>query len=479
MFSSKQKTQTEIKSPKDLSMFSLYSFFYTVAFVLISPLFLLRRKKYASGFKQRLGFLPKFKKSTRPIIWIHCVSVGETNAARPLINKILKKYPNYRLVVSTTTKTGQDLAQKLFADDADMVFYFPFDWKFTVQRVLRQIRPNVVLIMETEIWFNFIREATKNHAQVFIVNGRLSEKSAKRYLWVKRSMRRVLRSIEAALMQTPEDAKRIINLGIRASKVKVTGNFKFDQNPTESEQNLTAYFKERFGLSNGRPLILAASTHADEEKWVLEAFKKIRELKLSNSPRLMLVPRHPERFSEVEGLIKKTEFSWVKRTSPLGLDDESADIILLDSIGELLSIYPLAEVVFVGGSLIPHGGQNILEPAYAKKAIVTGSYMMNFEAMAKEFARHGAFIQIPKLKEKQIPDKLAEVFSELLVKEKLRNHLAANAFTVLKKNRGATDKTLKYLSSYLQVQNFMSDQKKRVPEENKKEENVKTLAARR
>ena len=433
-------------------MFFLYSILYTIGFVLMLPFFLLNRKKYASGFKQRFGFLPEFHYDGRPVMWLHCVSVGETNAARPLVEKILSNYPNYRLIVSTTTKTGQELAKKLFAENADLVFYFPFDWKFTVNRVLKKLNPSVILIMETELWLNFLRESHRRGSRIFVINGRISERSYKGYKRFRKTIGRVLNYLDLALVQTAEDAKRLLRLGIRKNKLKITGNFKFDQKKERDEKQLTAYFRERFELKKESPLIVAASTHSPEEKWLIEAFEKVYKSDVGNLPRLMLVPRHPERFDEVEELLQKTSFKWVKRTSPLSLDDGTADIILLDSIGELRSVMPLAEIVFVGGSLIPHGGQNILEPALEKKTIVTGNYMMNFSAMAQEFTEREAFIQLPKLKEDAIPVKLAEVFTELLEDEKLKNKLAANAFKVMQKNRGATGKTLNFLKPFLQVQ---------------------------
>ncbi len=415
------------------------------------PFFLIRREKYAAGFLQRFGILPEFIADGRPVIWLHCVSVGETNAARPIISKILEEYPNFRIVVSTTTRTGQEFAKKLFTEEVDLIFYFPFDWRWTVKRVLQLINPKIILIMETELWLNFLRASHERGSRVFIINGRLSEKSMNRYSWMKKTIRRTLRCVDAAFMQTNKDARRLVKLGININKVKVTGNFKFDQQKDEDEKLLTAYFKERFGFLSENPLIIAASTHDPEEKWILEAYKKVYKSDVPNLPRLMIVPRHPERFNEVAELIKNTGFSWIKRTDPLGLDDELADVILLDTIGELRSVYPLAEIVFVGGSLIPHGGQNLLEPALEKKAIVTGYSMTNFTAMEREFTENNAFIQIPKLKENKVADGIAKTFQVLLQDSKRRKKLAKNAFNVMKKNRGATDKTLKYLKPYLTV----------------------------
>jgi 3-deoxy-D-manno-octulosonic-acid transferase len=195
-------------------MFFLYSLLLTISFVFLLPRFLLdavRKGKYAAGFRQRLGILPDFPRDEKPVIWLHCVSVGETNAARPLVKKILENFPEYRLVISTTTKTGQNLAREIFADSAERVFYMPFDWRFNVRRALQAINPDVVLIMETELWFNFIRESKRSGASIVIVNGRLSENSLNRYLWIPKTMRRVLQNVDLAVMQGERMRSELLN----------------------------------------------------------------------------------------------------------------------------------------------------------------------------------------------------------------------------------------------------------------------------
>jgi len=434
-------------------MFILYSLLLTIAFVLLLPRFLfdfVRGGKYADGFWQRLGYLPDFNSNQQPVLWLHCVSVGETQAARPLVKQILSEFPAYRLVVSTTTKTGQEFARKIFENDAELVFYFPFDWRFSVQRALQKIKPTVVLIMETELWLNFIREANKSSARVFIVNGRLSEKSLQRYLFIPRTMSRVLHYVDLALMQEAADAKRIAQLGIRASKIKVTGNIKFDQTFDETESETTEEFRRRFGITKAAPLIVAASTHAPEEALIVEAFKEVwKNSKAENLPRLLLAPRHPERFMEAAVIAKNSGFDWVLRSEEESGRDRAAEVILLDSIGELRSIFPLAEIVFVGGSLIRHGGQNVLEPASERKAIVTGFYTMNFAEIVKEFVAKNALVQLPELEQDKAAAHLAQVFSDLLRDETRRKSLSDNAFAIVQKNRGATERTLKLLHPYL------------------------------
>ena len=428
-------------------MFTFYSFLLTIGFILMSPIFLLKREKYASGFWQRLGFLPEFKPNENAVIWLHCVSVGETNAAGPLVEEITKQFPAHRLIISTTTRTGQILARNIFKNKAETIFYFPFDFKFSVRRALRRFKPEVVLLMETELWFNFLREANKSGARTVIVNGRLSERSFNRYSYIKKFIRRVLSYVDLALMQENADAKRLMSLGAHPGKVRVTGNIKFDQSFEPSE--LTAVLRDRFAVTKDAPLIVAASTHAPEEKWILEAFKKLWKASSANLPRLLIAVRHPERFAEVAELIKATGFDWARRSANPAEGDRTAEIILLDSIGELRAALPLAEIVFVGGSLIPHGGQSILEPAVSGKVIVTGFYTMNFVAAVKEFLDKNALIQLPETNEESIADDLAGIFAELLKNVEKCEELSKNALEVMQNNRGATAKTIENLKPFL------------------------------
>jgi len=434
-------------------MYFLYGFLYTLGFIILLPKFVfdsITKGKYAGGFRQRFGFLPDFDRKGKKVVWLHCVSVGETNAARPLAKRIKQLHPNLLLVVSTTTKTGQKVAQESLKGIADLVFYFPFDWRSTVRRALRHIRPSVVLLMETEIWFNFFREAYKSGSRVCIVNGRLSEKSFSRYGKIKKFMKRVLGYLELALMQDNADATRLMSLGIRGSKVRVTGNLKFEQEPVvELKNRVTTELRHRFGISSAAPLIIAASTHSPEEAWVLAAFRDVRSSTDGAAPRLMIAPRHPERFDQVAETIKKAGYSYVRRTQQPSDLDKRADVILLDTIGELQAAYPLAEVVFVGGSLIPHGGQSVLEPAAAGRPVITGPYTANFKAAVEQFRKRGALRQIESVDASDASQKLAAEFRDLLKNVDLRRRIAAEAVAVMGDNRGALDKTMEFLEPVL------------------------------
>ena len=434
-------------------MYFLYSFLYTFGFILMLPVFAVSavlRTKHAAGFCQRLGFLPKFEKDGRPVIWLHCVSVGETNAARPLIEALKNSYPDHRIIISTVTRTGQTLARDIFSKSADAVFYVPFDFRWTVRRVIRHFEPKALLLMETELWFNLIRETNKSQARVAIVNGRLSQRSFDRYSKIKNFMKRVLGYLDLALMQGNGDATRIMGLGLRASKVKVLGNMKFDHDADARDEGLTTELLGRFGITPDEPLIIAASTHSPEEKWILEAFKQVWKSSGAHLPRLMIAPRHPERFSDVAEQIKATGFDWVRRSDAPSDHDSTAEVILLDTIGELRAAYPLAEIVFVGGSLIPHGGQSVFEPASAGRAIVIGPYTANFNAAVKQFVEKGALIQLDRSTEAELVQSLANRFATLLADEGERGRLGANARSVMHENRGAADRTIEYLAPIIQ-----------------------------
>jgi len=430
-------------------MYFLYSIAYSIGILVLLPAFLFRREKYASGFSERLGNYPEFTHDGRKVIWLHCVSVGETNAARPLVDKLLIEFPDHRIVISTTTKTGQDLANKIFSDKADAIIYFPFEWKFSVRKALANYKPSLVLLMETEIWPRFIREAKLSGAEIVIVNGRLSERSFRRYSKIRSFISRILADVDLALMQGESDAKRIRELGLAEAKVVIAGNLKFEMPTASNEDGLTEQFRQRFGITSEKPLIVAASTHHPEERWVIESLEE----ELGGSCRLMIAPRHPERFDEVVKLLKSFSYSFVRRSSPLSNLDKAADIVLLDSIGELTAAYPLAEIVFVGGSLISHGGQSVIEPAVHGKAIVTGPYTMNFEAVVREFIDNDTIIQMQVIRQEHgISKRLNEIFVELLTDKARREQLGRNAAIVANSSsRGATERTIEKLKSMIDV----------------------------
>ncbi len=438
-------------------MYLLYSILLFVGVVAFLPRFLLdawRHGKYAAGLRERMGQLPAFDAQGRPVIWLHCVSVGETQAARPLVRAILDQYPAHALVVSTTTLTGQRVAREAYGRDAALVFYFPFDWAWSVRRALAHIRPTAVLIMETELWPRFLRECRARRVPVALVNGRISENSFRRYSLVKFFIRRIVRDLSLAIMQTDSDAARIAALGLDAKRIRISGNIKFDSEEQTHEQALTDELRRRFQFQEGRPLIIAASTHAPEERLLLEAFRRLHqaqdERRAAARPRLLIAPRHPERFAEVALLLAASGFTWTRRSATPDAHDATCDVVLLDSIGELRATYPLAELVFVGGSLAPVGGHNVLEPALAARCIVTGAHTSNFAHIIRTFLEQEALVQLPALSDAEAPTALARVFGELLADAGARRRAGERARRTLEQSRGATARTIEMLAPILQ-----------------------------
>jgi 3-deoxy-D-manno-octulosonic-acid transferase len=437
-------------------MYLAYSLLLSVGLLVTSPYFLykaLAHGKYLEGLRQRLGKLPLLSK--HPVIWLHCVSVGETQAARPLVDRLRKEFPDHALVVSTITRTGQKLAQDVFARQADGVFYFPFDWRWSVRRALRIINPSVVLLMETELWPNFLRECQAREIPVALVNGRISRQSYRRYAWIKFFLKRVLESLSIAVMQSETDAQRLQDLGMRSDQIRTAGNLKFDAGAFPSAGEKTAGIRERFGLLAGEPLILAASTHAPEEKIILESFKQVRA---SQPVRLMLAPRHPERFAEVASLIQSTGLSWARRTNAPDAGDASTAVILLDTIGELPATYALASVVFVGGSIVDRGGHNVLEPASSGVPVVTGAHTHNFHAIVDLLNEAGAIVQLPPVEGDAASAALAEVFIDLLANSERRTELATRATQLIATNQGAAERTINLIAPLLSTKRRDSSQ---------------------
>jgi 3-deoxy-D-manno-octulosonic-acid transferase len=435
-------------------MYLLYSLLLTVGFLALLPWFVIdafRTRKYITGLRQRLGRLPAIAFNDRPLIWLHCVSVGETEAARPLVRALLERFPSYRLAISTTTVTGQRIARKAFGSSAAAVFYFPIDWAWTVRRVLRTLQPAVILIMETELWPHLLRECHRRAIPVGLINGRISITSFRRYKVIRPFIRGVLHHLSIALMQSEQDAARIRELGMPHDRVLMSGNLKFDSAERSVDDIATENLRQRFGFNRTTRLIVAASTHAPEEQVVIDAFKQIKSSQTSYQARLLIAPRHPERFGEVASLLQDSGLTWSLRSAAPQSEDRSCDVILLDTIGELRSAYPLADVAFVGGSIAPHGGHNILEPSARGVCVITGAHMHNFAAVTKAMLDEAAIVQLPKVSAAAAGAEMANAINELLSNESLRRDMGQRALMVCERNRGATEQTLRMIAHLLET----------------------------
>ncbi len=445
-------------------MYFIYSIFLSIAFLALLPYFLYQafsNQKYFSNFSERLGKLPEsFFDISRPTIWIHAVSVGETIAAQTLVKSLRERFPAHRLIFSTTTATGQAVARSRISE-ADGFCYFPFDWKFSVRKSLRSIRPSAVILMESELWPNFLHECKKQNIPVIVANGRVSDRSFRRSMKFAFWFRQMTANVTKFLMQSEADASRIIALGAMPDNVILTGNIKYDIGGRKGVPPVPSSLAAELGLQEN-PLIIAGSTTDGEEEIILAAYLELKKKAGLENTRLMIAPRHPERFDTVAKLLDSTHLKFVRRSvlahqvEALGnqnftrlINDsiQKSDVILLDSIGELASLYRFATVVFVGGSLVPKGGHNILEPAFDGRPVIVGPSMENFREITEEFKRQNAVVQLQGGTDNELIVALRDQFIELLLNPERAEMLGANAHATVEANRGATDKTVNVIAN--------------------------------
>ncbi len=375
----------------------LYNLALKGALILASPALLpwvalsrKRRRNFPDRLGVRLGRIPP--KAGRRRIWIHAVSVGETLAAVPLVRMLREQLPATELYFSTVTLTGQEVARKALDGKVEATLFFPFDFPGISGKFLDRVGPDVVAILETEIWPNFLGECARRGIPVVILNGRISERSLRGYGRVRSLFAKVLSCVSAVAMQTEEDARRIIALGADPEKVSVTGNMKFDvAPPPETVTPFLSWLRDEKG--RGASWFVAGSTHEGEEAEVLSAFSEVRSA--NRSIRLLLAPRHPERFDSVAQLCVRRGWEMARKTGVAeGGEKSSAAVVLLDTVGDLLAAYAAADIAFVGGSIVPKGGHNILEPALFGVPTVVGPHMDNFREITEIFTRGGALIQV-------------------------------------------------------------------------------------
>ncbi|MGH9474792.1 MAG: 3-deoxy-D-manno-octulosonic acid transferase [Terriglobales bacterium] len=425
-------------------MYLVYSILLALGLGAMAPLLWLRNSpdgRYTRFLGERFGRLAPLAGGAggqQGAIWLHAVSVGEALAVERLIAQLKLRFPQRPVVLSVTTATGRAVATRRIA--CDRIFYFPLDFRFAARRALSAHRPALVLIAETEIWPNFLMEAELAGVPVMFLNGRISGRSYARYRLIRKLLRPTLGRASAFLMQTRTDAERICELGAEAARVQVAGNLKFDLVPPEQPRFLAQI---RAGLARAgiRQIVVAGSTMAEEEAMLLSIWGR-----LGNPERLLvLAPRHPQRFAAVAALLGASGLAWTQRSRWEGGEAalEAGGVLLLDSLGELASAYELATVAFVGGSLEPHGGHNLLEPAYWGVPVTFGPHMENFAAIAEQFlaagAAHSAASQL----------ELEHIWRRLLDDEGERVRVGAAARALLESQRGATTRALDAIAALL------------------------------
>lgn len=417
-------------------------YFYSTLLYLCLPLVFIRlfwraRKNpaYAKRIPERFGF---YKQKIIPnSIWIHAVSVGEVVAAVPMIKELQKTYPQISILVTNTTPTGADRVRTLLGDTVTQI-YLPYDFPDAVSRFFKKAQPRLGIIMETELWPNLLHLAGQNKVPTILANARLSERSAQGYLRFAKLTHEMVQPFSLVIAQTQSDADRFVQLGVDAEKIRITGSIKFD---LEIPADLFAKAKTlKQMLGNDRPVLIAASTHQGEDELVLQAFAEIK--KVLPQTLLILVPRHPERFASVAELCRKQNYKVVLRTENKTCD-ESVDVFIGDTMGELLLFYAVSDVAYVGGSLVKRGGQNPLEPAAVGLPVLTGPHIFNFTLINQQLQQAGAAIQIHN------PQELAEKVVNLLNNKAQRQHLSELAKEFVLRNRGALAKQLKLIGEYL------------------------------
>ena len=423
-------------------MYLLYSALLAAVMVVAMPFWLwqmLRHGKYRRGFSERWGRVPPriLEQPVQPIIWVHAVSVGEVLAVTGLIENLRVRFPGNRIVVSTTTDTGQKLACERFGEQD--TFYFPFDFAFAIRPYFKALQPRLVILAETEFWPNFLRLAHASGARVAVVNARISDRSWPGYRRFRSLLRSVLQHVDLFLAQTEGDQHRLLDIGAPEGRVQISGNLKFDAPEPEPPAILEA-LKIALVAEGAGPVVVCGSTVEGEE--ALLAAVAVKLFKQYPRSVVFLAPRHPERFDAVAALLEQQRVRFVRRSQWTGAGI-AGTVLLLDTIGELSAIYALADVAFVGGSLVPRGGHNILEPARYGAAIVVGEHTENFRDIVELFRTQDA-VRITS------PSRLEKDLLELVADESGRFALGQRAAEVLQTQVGATEKTLVTLAELLQ-----------------------------
>jgi 3-deoxy-D-manno-octulosonic-acid transferase len=415
-----------------------YSLLLALALLLSAPWWLLemlRHGKYRTGLRERLGVVPERLRTgtSSEAIWIHAVSVGEVLAITPIVDELKTRLPGWRIVVSTTTDTGQKLAQQRFGQNN--VFYVPFDLAFAVHAYLKALRPRLLVLAESEFWPNLLHKAHRGGTSVAVVNARVSDRSLPRYLRFRGLLRRVMRNVDLYLAQSEEDARRLVEIGAPHQRVQVGGNLKFEVKPPVASGTVHS-FSATLQRDGAGPVLVVGSTLAGEDELLLDCFRCVVE-QYPNAV-MVLAPRHPERFDAVAALLAASGLRWQRRSKWDRQQSLNGCVFLLDSIGELASLYEFADLAFVGGSLVPKGGHNVLEAAQFGVPVLVGPHTENFRDMVRIFQQAVAVKVVT-------PGLLTPMVLGLLQNADERARLGQRALDVMRTQQGATERTVEAL----------------------------------
>jgi 3-deoxy-D-manno-octulosonic-acid transferase len=390
-----------------------------------------KQPQYRHHIAERFGFYPC--KTSKPVIWLHTVSVGETRAAASLVQRLQATYPDHQILLTHTTPTGREASEQLYGEQVLRV-YLPYDYPFAIQRFLRHFKPTVGVLLETEIWFNLIHGCHTEHVPLLLLNARLSEKSAAAYARFSKLTLSGLSQLTAVAAQTEEDAARLSALG--ASKVAVMGNLKYDIEPPPQMLETGKQLRTQFGRE--RPIFLAASTRAGEEGLLLDALNKVRVSNLLT----VIVPRHPQRFDEVAALLTQHGLRFQRRSENRPIAAET-QVVLGDSMGEMFAYYAACDIAFIGGSLLPFGGQNLIEACALGKPVLIGLHTYNFSQATILAVEQGAAVRVSDA------ENLANTLEQFLLQPEQLNKMGIAGLDFVNANRGATEKALRLISQTL------------------------------
>ncbi len=411
-------------------MFIFYNFIFSLILLFYLPIYLLKRK-FHKGFLSRFARLKDYPQLFRPI-WVHAVSLGEALSIKLLIEDLRKSLPQAQFIFTTVTPTGNKIARSI-ATDRDFVTYLPFDFSFVMRRFINKLNPSLLIIAETEIWPNLISILFSRHIPIIVVNGRISDSSFRGYKILKPFIKPVLNRVTVFCVQSPVDRRRLIELGVAESKIIVSGNLKFDNRSAALQA--PANLRAQIGLRAEDLLFVCGSTHPQEEEVILAAYKQL--LREFRNLKLLIAPRHPERCKDVASIISRAGYRavFVSDSAPCQ-NCLTHPVFILDTVGELRNFYNIADIVFVGGSLVKKGGHNILEPAILGKPVLFGPFMHNFRDIAQLFLANNAAVMVSGR------DELVDAIHRLLNDTKEMEQIVLRAYEVISANRGAAQKDL-------------------------------------
>lgn len=447
-------------------IYFLYNVLLLILVIITSPFLLykvLTKEKHRKGFWEKVGIagedpspsgrgaVPVLRdiegvrvgSADAVCVHVHAVSVGEVIAATPFIKGLRQRHPDIRLTLSTVTPTGNDLA-RLRLPEVDRIMYSPFDLPWSVKRFINRVRPDIYISVETELWPNFLREVKRSGAKSIIINGRISPDAFKGYKRFRLFMKKVLSNVDLFCMQSEEDARRIREIGAAAGSVTVTGNMKYDQKFIEMDEDAMGAKMRLYGIEKGDKVIVAGSTHPGENEVILTAYLEC--LKDNEKLRLIIVPRHIERSADIEKLVKAKGLDVIRRT---GLSNSEKNcvpcrtVIVVDTIGELSTLYSIATVVIMGGSFIPHGGQNPLEAMFYKKPVIFGRYMFNFKQITEEILQGGAGLMV------EDEERLREALRGVLNDSRRQWEMGEKGYKIITRNRGAVERNIAIIEKIL------------------------------